>query len=117
LNCNLRNFKRNEVRYEHAKSVQQNVRFECQTISENIQKLKQEEFKDIQVLLYKCKDIQGLEFLFSNSRTFKDFQVLYEPCFSPDCYFLRGVRGQIRKLSLTKDFVDENFKCDFYIFI
>jgi hypothetical protein len=22
----------------------------------------------------------GLEFLFSNSRTFKDFQVLYEPC-------------------------------------
>ena len=41
--------------------------FECQTISENIQKLKQEEFKDIQVLLYKFKDIQGLEFL-------------YEPC-------------------------------------
>jgi hypothetical protein len=65
--------------YEHAKSVQQNVRLECQTISENIQKLKQEEFKDIQVLLYKFKDIQGLEFLFSNSRTFKDFQVLYEP--------------------------------------
>jgi hypothetical protein len=25
----------------------------------------------IQVLLYKFKDIQGLEFLFSNSRTFK----------------------------------------------
>jgi hypothetical protein len=34
--------------------------FECQTISENIQKLKQEEFKDIQVLLYKFQDIQGL---------------------------------------------------------
>jgi hypothetical protein len=28
--------------------------------SENIQKLRQEEFKDIQVLLYKFKDIQGL---------------------------------------------------------
>jgi hypothetical protein len=52
------------------------VRFECQTISENIHKLKQEEFMDFQVLLYKLKDIQGLEFLFSNSRTFKDFQVL-----------------------------------------
>ena len=53
--------------------------FECQTISENIQKLKQEKFKDFQVLLYKFKDIQGLEFLFTNSRTFKEFQVLYEP--------------------------------------
>jgi hypothetical protein len=54
--------------------------FECQTISENIQKLKQEKFKDFQGLLYKFKEIQGLEFLFSNSSTFKDFQVLYEPC-------------------------------------
>ena len=54
--------------------------FECQTISENIHKLKQEEFKDSQLLLYKFQDIQGLEFLFSNSRRFKDFQVLYEPC-------------------------------------
>jgi hypothetical protein len=46
--------------------------FECQTISENIQKLKQEKsVKDFQVLLYKFKDIQGLEVLFSNSRTFK----------------------------------------------
>ena len=53
--------------------------FECQIISENIQKLNQEEFKDFQVFLYKFQDIQGLEFLFSNSRTFKDFQVLYEP--------------------------------------
>ena len=34
-------------------------------------KLKQEEFKDFQVLLHKFQDIQGLEFLFSNSRTFK----------------------------------------------
>jgi hypothetical protein len=53
--------------------------FECQTISENIRKLKEEKIKDFQVLLDKFKDIQGLEFLFSNSRTFKDFQVLYEP--------------------------------------
>jgi hypothetical protein len=41
--------------------------------------LKQEEFKDIQVLLYKLKDFQSLGFLFPNSRTFKDFQILYEP--------------------------------------
>jgi hypothetical protein len=34
--------------------------FEFQTISENIHKLKQEESKDFQVLLYKFKDIQGL---------------------------------------------------------
>jgi hypothetical protein len=40
-----------EIRYEHTKSIQQNVRFECQTISDNIQKLKQEKFKDFQVLL------------------------------------------------------------------
>jgi hypothetical protein len=52
------------------------------TISENIHKLKQEECKDFQGLLYKFQDIQRLEFLFSNSRTFKDFQVLYEPCHS-----------------------------------
>ena len=44
------------------------------------QKLKKEGFKDFQALLYIFKDFQGLEFLFSNSRTFKDFQVLYEPC-------------------------------------
>jgi hypothetical protein len=53
--------------------------FECQTISENIRKLKEEKIKDFQVLLDKFKDIQGLEFLFSNSTTFKDFQVLYKP--------------------------------------
>jgi hypothetical protein len=48
-----------------------------------IHKLKQEEFKDSQLLLYKFKDIQGLEFLFSNStRTFEDFQVLHKPCFT-----------------------------------
>jgi hypothetical protein len=40
--------------------------------------LKQEQFMDFQVLLYKFKHIQGLEFFFSNSMTFKDFQVLYE---------------------------------------
>ena len=38
------------VRYKHAKCP-----FECQTISENIQKLKQEKFKDFQVFLYKFK--------------------------------------------------------------
>jgi hypothetical protein len=51
----------------YAKSIQQNVRFECQTISENIQKLKQEKFKGFQVpvLLYTfkalnfCFQIQG----------------------------------------------------------
>jgi hypothetical protein len=48
--------------------------FECQTISENIHKLRQEQFKDFRVFLYKFQDIQGLEFLFSNSRTFKDIQ-------------------------------------------
>jgi hypothetical protein len=52
-------------------------------MSNNFRKypLKQEEFKDFQVLLYKFKDIQGLEFLFSNSRTFTDFPVLYALCF------------------------------------
>ena len=38
--------------------------------SENIN-YKQEQFKDFQALLYKLKNFQGLEFLFSNSRTFK----------------------------------------------
>jgi hypothetical protein len=68
----------------------QNVRFECQTISENIQKLKQEKFKDFQVLLYKfkalnfCFQIQDVDY------AFKDFQVLYwtllirEFCYSYD---------------------------------
>ena len=60
----------------YAKSFQKMSVFECQIISENIHELKQEEFKDIQVLLYKFKDIPGLEFLFSNSRAFKKFQVL-----------------------------------------
>ena len=82
LNCSKRNF--NEFQTALSDTIMQNQFnkmsvFECQTISENIHKLKQEESKDIQVLLYKFKDIQGLEFLFSNSRTFKDFQVLYEP--------------------------------------
>ena len=60
-----------EIRYEHAKSIQQNVRFECQTISENIQKLKQEEFKDIQVLLYKFKALNFCFQIQGHSRTFK----------------------------------------------
>jgi hypothetical protein len=59
---------------EHAKSIQQNVRFEYQTISENIQKPKQEKCKDFEVFLNKFKNIQDFEFLFSNSRTFKDIQ-------------------------------------------
>ena len=40
--------------------------------------LKQEQFKDFQALLYKLKNFQGLKFLFPNSRTFKDFEVLYD---------------------------------------
>ena len=36
--------------------------------------LKQEQFKDFHFIL---QDLQGLEFLFPNSGTFKDFQVLY----------------------------------------
>jgi hypothetical protein len=80
LNCSKRNFNDFQtafVRYEHVKSIQQNVRFEFQTISENIQKLKQEKFKDFQVLLYKfkalnfCFQIQDVDY------AFKDFQVLY----------------------------------------
>jgi hypothetical protein len=35
------------------------------------------------LVLYKFQGIQGLDFLFSNSKTFKDFQVLYEPCKTP----------------------------------
>ena len=42
------------------------------------------------VLLYKFKDIQGLEFLFSNSGTFKDFQLLYEP-------WTKGLRSKRRR--------------------
>ena len=55
------------------KSIQQNVRFECQTISENIHKLKQG-------LSSTSLQIQG------HSRTwifvfkFEDIQVLYKPC-------------------------------------
>jgi hypothetical protein len=37
-------------------SIQQNVRFECQTILENIQKLKQEDFKYFK---YTSLQIQG----------------------------------------------------------
>ena len=69
--------------YEDAKSVQQNVRFWMSTwlISENIHKLKQEEFKGFQVLLYKFKDIQGLAlFCFQIPRTCEHFpEVLLSP--------------------------------------
>jgi hypothetical protein len=41
-------------------------------------KIKQEEFKDFQVLLYKFQDIQGLEFLFTNSRTFKALNFCFQ---------------------------------------
>ena len=42
-------------------------------------KLKQEEFMNFQVFLYKFQDIQGLEFLSSNSRTFKAFKFSTNP--------------------------------------
>ena len=37
-------------------------------------------FKDFPALTAIFKDFQGLEFLFSDSRTFKDFQGACEPC-------------------------------------
>jgi hypothetical protein len=57
----------------------QNV--QCQTVSD-FQKISTtaRQFKDFEALPYKLKDFHGLEILFPNSRTFKDFQVLYEPC-------------------------------------
>jgi hypothetical protein len=50
----------------------QNVQF---LMPNNFRKypLKQEQFKDFQVLLYKLKDFQGLAFYFPYSRTFNDF--------------------------------------------
>jgi SET domain-containing protein len=56
------------------------INFEKLQNNFRIYPLKQEQFKDFQALLYKLEDFQALEFLFSNSRTFEDFQVLYEPC-------------------------------------
>jgi hypothetical protein len=53
--------------------------------SNNFRKYPRTKARKIQVLLYKFKDIQGLEFLFSNSRTFKDFQVLL--------YKFKDIRG------------------------
>jgi hypothetical protein len=53
-------------------------------ISENTQKRNQEEFKADYFNSSTSLKIQGhsrpLEFLFLNSRAFKDFQVLYKPC-------------------------------------
>jgi hypothetical protein len=63
----------------HMKKINlQNVQF---LMPNNFRKypLKQEKFMNFQALLYKLKDFRVLEFLFPNSRTFKDFQVLYEP--------------------------------------
>jgi hypothetical protein len=70
LNCSKRNFNKFQIVLSDMNMQDQFNKmsvFECQTISENTQKLKQEKFKDFQVLLYKFKDIQGLECLFSNS--------------------------------------------------
>ena len=82
LNCSKRNFNEfqtalSDMNMQNQFNKNQNVRFPCQTISENIHKLKQEEFKDFQLLLYIIIQIQELEFLFSNSRTFKDFQLSF----------------------------------------
>ena len=76
LNCSKRNF--NEFQTALSDMNMQNQFINKMSVSNvkqfqkiSIIKLKQEEFKDSQVLLYKFKDIQSLEFLFSNSRTFK----------------------------------------------
>ena len=59
--------------------LKENVHSECQTISD-AHKLKQEEFKTLKCTPLQIQaDIQGLEFLLSNSRTFKDFQVCTNP--------------------------------------
>jgi SET domain-containing protein len=65
----------------------QNVQF---LMPNNLRKypLKQEQFKDFQALHYKLKDFQVLEFLFPNSRTSKDFQVMYEP------WVIQSVKGR-----------------------
>jgi hypothetical protein len=78
------------VRYEHAKSIQQNVCFECQTISENIQKpwFWQEKFKPSSTSL----QIQGLELLLSNSRTFKFWK---NPVYTPNVLEVSFLQVQI----------------------
>ena len=57
---NFYEFQNGFVRYEHAKSVQQNVRFECQTISENIHKL------------------NSYKYFFTNSRIFKALDFCFQ---------------------------------------
>ena len=42
-------------------------------------------FQDFQALLTKFQDFQGLDFYFSNSMTFQDFQDQCEPCRAWDC--------------------------------
>ena len=75
LNRSKRNFNEFQTAlYEHAKSIQQNVRFESQTILENIQKLKHEKFKDFQVFFTNSRKFKVLKFYFQiqgHSRTFK----------------------------------------------
>ena len=51
----------------------------------NVQKLNQDEFNDFRALIYKLKNFEDLELwslkvVFSNLRTFKDIQILYEFC-------------------------------------
>ena len=54
-------------------------------MSKNVQKLNQDEFNDFRALIYKLKNFEDLELwslkvVFSNLRTFKDIQILYEFC-------------------------------------
>ena len=73
-------FKNMNMQNKFKINVKENVHSECQTISD-AHKLKQEEFKDIQVLLYKFKPIfKALNFCFQiqgHSRTFKFVRTLY----------------------------------------
>jgi hypothetical protein len=75
--ANLQNFKKLWPFVRH----EQNQFTKCPILNaSNFRKypLKQEQFKNFQALLYKLKDFRSLGFLFPNSRTFKDSQVLYE---------------------------------------
>jgi hypothetical protein len=78
LNCPKRNFNEFQTALSDMNVQNQFNKmsvFECQTNSENIHKLKQEKFKDFQVLLYKFQDIHfkdlNLRFqIQGHSRTF-----------------------------------------------
>jgi hypothetical protein len=71
--------------------------------------------KNFQVLLYKFKDIQGLKFLFSNSRTFKDFQVLYEPCSIGKFYVLKDLTRCITLSQFPQTFLTNPSKLRIYL--